>query len=46
MLKRLCLIKLSEEAVRTVSTWLFEPSTLDGETVSVYYNLTLSFRLE
>lgn len=32
----------SEEAIRT---WTFEPATLDGEPVSVFYNLTINFRL-
>ena len=36
---------LGEEALRAMSTWLFEPATLDGQPVPVYYNLTVSFRL-
>lgn len=36
---------LGEEALRNMSTWLFEPATLDGRPVMVYYNLTLNFRL-
>lgn len=36
---------LSEEAMRTMATWLFEPATLHGQPVTVYYNLTLNFRL-
>jgi len=36
---------LEEEAVRTLSTWLFEPATLHREPVSVYYNLTMNVYL-
>lgn len=39
-------MRLSEEASRSVSTWLFELPALDGEAVSVYFNLTLNLRLE
>ena len=37
---------LTESAVEAVKQWRFEPATLDGEPVSVYYNLTINFRLE
>ncbi|MEM8994266.1 MAG: energy transducer TonB [Acidobacteriota bacterium] len=37
---------LSEAAVDTIKTWEFQPATLDGEPVDVYYNLTVNFRLE
>ena len=37
---------LSEEAVRTIKTWRFEPAKLDGQPVPVYYNLTMNFRLQ
>ena len=37
---------LSAEAMATIARWKFEPATLDGEPVSVYYNLTINFRLE
>jgi len=36
---------LSESAVEAVKQWRFEPATLDGEPVAVYYNLTINFRL-
>ncbi len=36
---------LSEAAVAAVRQWRFEPATLDGKPVSVYYNLTINFRL-
>jgi TonB family protein len=36
---------LSEVAAATVCTWRFEPATLDGEPVEVYYNLTVNFTL-
>lgn len=36
---------ISEEAMRAVSTWLFEPAKLDGQPVTVFYNLTINFRL-
>ena len=37
---------LTEAAADTIRTWKFEPATLDGEPVSVYFNLTINFRLE
>ena len=35
--------RVSQEAIRQ---WTFEPATLDGEPVSVFYNLTINFRLD
>jgi TonB family protein len=35
--------RVSEESIRQ---WTFEPATLDGEPVSVFYNLTINFRLD
>jgi len=29
-----------------MSKWKFEPATLNGEPVDVYYNLTVNFRLQ
>lgn len=37
---------LSEEAVRTIKTWRFEPAKLNGEPVAVYYNLRMNFYLQ
>ena len=37
---------LTEEAIKALETWTFEPATLDGEPVAVFYNLTFNFRLE
>lgn len=36
---------LTEAAVSAISQWQFEPATVDGRPVSVYYNLTVNFRL-
>lgn len=36
---------LTESAVEAVKQWRFEPATLDGEPIAVYYNLTINFRL-
>lgn len=36
---------LSEKAVEAIETWKFEPATLNGQPVDVYYNLTVNFRL-
>ncbi|MCP4664380.1 MAG: energy transducer TonB [bacterium] len=36
----------AEEAMKAIHQWKFEPATLEGEPVSVYYNLTVNFRLE
>lgn len=37
---------LGQQAQEALSKWKFEPATLNGEPVDVYYNLTLNFRLE
>ncbi|MEO1088176.1 MAG: energy transducer TonB, partial [Acidobacteriota bacterium] len=37
---------LTEEAVLAVQEWKFEPALYKGEPVSVYYNLTVNFRLQ
>lgn len=37
---------LDQAAVDAISTWQFEPATLDGTPVAVYYNLTINFRLD
>lgn len=37
---------LSEAAVEAVSQWRFEPATLNGKPIAVYYNLTINFRLD
>ncbi len=37
---------LSEQAIMAVKQWQFEPATLNGKPVDVYYNLTVSFRLQ
>ncbi len=37
---------ISEAAVAAVRNWTFEPATLKGEPVSVYYSLTVNFRPE
>jgi TonB family protein len=37
---------LTEEAIEALRQWTFEPATLDGEPVAVFYNLTFNFRLE
>ncbi|MEM1182376.1 MAG: energy transducer TonB [Acidobacteriota bacterium] len=37
---------LTEEAMLAVQEWTFKPAKLRGEPVSVYYNLTVNFRLE
>ena len=36
---------LGEQAKETISTWRFEPATLNDQPVEVYYNLTVNFRL-
>ncbi len=36
---------LTEATVAAISQWRFEPATLNGVPVSVYYNLTVNFRL-
>lgn len=37
---------LTDEAVKTVKQWKFEPATLNGQPVAVYYTLTIYFRLQ
>lgn len=37
---------LEEEAVKAIKRWKFEPATLNGKPVDVYYNLTVNFRLQ
>ena len=37
---------LSEAAVASLSNWTFEPATLKGEPVNVYYTVTINFRPE
>jgi TonB family protein len=37
---------LAEAALETVRTWQFEPATLEGEAVPVYYNFTVNFSLQ
>jgi len=37
---------LTEAAVEAVSTWRFEPATLDGKPVAVYYLVTVSFSVQ
>ncbi|MBZ0110841.1 MAG: energy transducer TonB [Thermoanaerobaculia bacterium] len=37
---------LSEATVEAVRRWRFEPATLNGVPVSVYYNLTINFRIQ
>jgi TonB family protein len=36
---------LDEEAVKAIKKWKFEPATLNGKPVDVFYNLTVNFRL-
>ena len=37
---------LTEQAIEALKQWTFEPATLEGEPVAVFYNLTFKFRLE
>ena len=37
---------LAAAALAAIRDWKFEPATLDGEAVSVYYTLTIKFRLD
>jgi TonB family protein len=37
---------LDQAAADAVATWTFEPATLDGEAVAVYYTLTINFALD
>ena len=36
---------LDEKAIAAVSTWRFQPATLDGKPVAVEVNVQVSFRL-
>ena len=35
---------LSESAIEAVKQWRFEPGTLDGQPVTVIFNVTVNFR--
>ena len=37
---------LDQSAVDAIKTWRFKPATLNGRPVSVYYSLTVNFRLQ
>ena len=37
---------LTEAAVAAVGDWRFEPATLDGEPVAVYYIVSVSFSIQ
>ena len=37
---------LDQAAMEAMKKWKFEPATLNGKPVSVYYNLTVNFRLQ
>jgi TonB family protein len=37
---------LDQAAVEAIKKWKFQPSTLNGKPVSVYYNLTVNFQLQ
>ncbi len=37
---------LTESAVQAVSSWRFEPATLEGKPVAVYYLVTISFSVQ
>ena len=37
---------LSEKAIEAIRQWKFQPATLNGKPVDVYYNLTVNFRLQ
>jgi TonB family protein len=36
---------LTEAAVKSVKGWKFKPATLDGKPVTVYYVLTVNFKI-
>jgi protein TonB len=37
---------LDQAAVDAIKKWTFEPATLNGKPVAVYYNLTVNFRIQ
>ena len=37
---------LTEAAIEALRQWTFEPATLEGKPVAVFYNLTFNFRLQ
>ena len=37
---------LSEEAVKAVRQWTYQPATKNGQPIRVYYNVTVNFRLQ
>ncbi len=37
---------LDDEAVKAIKKWKFEPATLNGKPVDVFYNLTVNFQLQ
>jgi protein TonB len=37
---------LEEAAVDAIKQWRFKPATLNGRPVTVYYNLTVNFKLQ
>lgn len=37
---------LEEAAVEAIKNWKFKPATLNGKPVTVYYNLTVNFKLQ
>ncbi len=38
-------LELTDNAIAAVKTWKYEPATLEGKPVSVYYQLRINFRL-
>ena len=38
--------ELDKAAVQAVSAWAFEPATLDGKPVAVYYTITIRFKAD
>ena len=37
---------LTDSAIEAAKTWNYQPATLNGERVKVYYQVTVNFRLE
>lgn len=37
---------LAEAAVDAVQQWKYQPATLNGKPVAVYFNLTVNFQLQ